>query len=104
MPDASYWLIKILIAVPGAVGLWAGYRAFRRRQRDSSQPRDPTTDKWWRALFVAAVVLVIDVLLILSLSALGAPRWLGEALFVVLAAATLLAFAAAFALGWRGVT
>jgi len=50
------------------------------------------------------VVLVIDVLLILSLSALGAPRWLGEALFVVLAAATLLAFAAAFALGWRGVT
>jgi len=103
LPDPSYWVIKILIAVPGAVGLWAGYRAFRKRQRDSLQPRDPTTDRWWRALFIAAGLLVVDLLLILSLSALGAPHWLGEALFVVLAAATLLAFVAAFALGWRSV-
>jgi len=103
LPDASYWLIKILIAIPGAVALWAGYRAFRRRQRDPSRPRDPTTDKWWHLLFIAAAVLAVDLLLIVSLSALGAPRWLGEALFVALAVATLLAFVAAFALGWRSV-
>ena len=103
MPDSSYWLIKILVAVPGAVGLWAEYRAFRKRQSDSSQPRDPTTDKWWHALFIAAAALLIDLVLIVSLSALGAPRWLGEALFAILAAATLVAFVAAFALGWRRV-
>jgi len=102
VPDSQYWLIKVLIAIPGAIIAWKGYQAFKRRQRDPNAHPDPVTDRWWRIAGYAVAVLVADTLVILAASAAGAPRWLGTVLFVILAGAVIAAFAAALVLGWRG--
>ena len=103
MPDANYWLIKLLIAIPGAIVAWKGFQAFRRRQRDPSAQPDPATDRWWRIAGYTTALLLGDAVVIVVASAAGAPRWLGTVLFVVLAAAVAVAFVAAFMLGWRGI-
>jgi hypothetical protein len=100
--DSQYWLIKVLIAIPGAVVTWKSYQAFRRRRRDPNAPRDPVTDRWWRIAMYAGGAVLADALTIVATSAIGAPRWLGSTLFAILALSVAVAFLAAFALGWRG--
>jgi hypothetical protein len=100
--ESQYLLIKLLIAVPGAIVVWKSYQAFKRRRRDPSAPRDPITDRWWRIAMYAGSAVIADAFTILATSAIGAPRWLGSTLLAILALAVAVAFVAAFALGWRG--
>jgi hypothetical protein len=96
--DPGYWAIKALIALPGAYVIWRGFRSYRQRRRDPSRPQDPTTDRWWRVLFVAGGIAAGCMLAILI-----APKVLVDALFVILAGAILVLFVAAAALGWRTI-
>ena len=75
MSDSQYWLIKLLIAIPGAVVAWKSYQAFKRRQRDPSAARDPVTDRWWRIAMYAGGAVIADAFTIVATSAIGAPRW-----------------------------
>jgi len=102
VPDAQYWVIKVLIGIPGAIVTWKGYQAFRRRQRDPNAQPDPAIDRWWRIAGYAAGVLLVDLAFILAASAAGAPRWIGIVLFIILGWAVAVIFTAAFMLGWRG--
>ena len=96
--DLRYWAIKALIALPGAYVAWRGFRAYRQRRRDPSRPQDPTTDRWWRVVFVAGGVAAGSILAIQI-----APKALINALFAILAGAIIVLFAAAFMLGWRSI-
>ena len=102
MPNAQYWLIKALIAIPGAIITWKSYHAYKRRQRDRNARPDPATDRWWRIAGYVGAVLLVDCVAIIAASAAGAPRWISAGLFVILAAAVLVGFVTAFMLGWRG--
>ncbi len=96
--DRGYWAIKALIAMPGAYVAWRGYRAYRQRRRDPSRPQDPTTDRWWRVVFLAGGIAGGSILALLI-----APKALINALFVILASAIIVLFAAAFMIGWRSI-
>ena len=96
--DLRYWAIKALIALPGAYVAWRGFRAYRQRRRDPSRPQDPTTDRWWRVVFVAGGVAAGSILAIQI-----ARKALINALFAILAGAIIVLFAAAFMLGWRSI-
>jgi len=87
--------------IVGAKTLWKSFSAYRARRRDPSLPQDPTTDRWWRALIGASVVIAADSLLIIGASAANAGREVGLALFILLIPALVLLSIAAFMLGWR---
>ena len=94
----TYWILKVLIAAPGAYVFWRAYRAYRKRRMDPSARRDPITDRWWRIIFVGGATLGISLLAILI-----APKFLLTPLFVILAGGTILAFIGAFMIGWRSI-
>jgi hypothetical protein len=99
--DYRFWLIKIAIAVPGAIVWWQTYQAVKRRRLDPSATPDPVTDRWWRIGFYSLTAVLADLVIILVASAAGAPHWIGILLFTILAGGTLVTFAAAFMLGVR---
>ena len=94
----TYWILKLLIAAPGAYVFWRAYRAYRKRRTDPSVQRDPTTDRWWRIIFIGGATLAGSLLAILI-----APKFLVMPLFVILAGGTILAFIGAFMIGWRSI-
>jgi hypothetical protein len=100
--EATYWTLKVLIAVPGAYVLWRGYRAYRRRQRDRTHLQDPKTDRWWRTLFLSGAAALSSLISILALDALQLlPRPLLYAFLIVMFGGVLLAGVATFMIGWR---
>ena len=97
-------LPKLLLALFGAAVGWKSYQAYRARRRNPALPQEPVTDRWWRRLFLGVTVIAIDSVAMLVLhNTIGMPEWLLWPLFGVLGAAVLLAFAASFMIGWRGV-
>ena len=100
MPEPSYWIVKVLIAVPGAIIVWKSLQAYRRRRTDPTIGPHPAADRWWRVLFLSGAVALTSLLLIFGLDAIGVPRTVLFGLLGVLFAATLAALVAAFAIGW----
>jgi len=87
--------------IVGAQTLWKSFGAYRARRRNPALPQNPITDRWWRILIPAALVIAGDGLLIVVASASGVGRTVGIALFVLLIPFVVAAFVAAFMLGWR---
>jgi hypothetical protein len=87
--------------IVGAKTLWRSLTAYRARRRDQTLPQDRVTDRWWRILIGASLVIAVDSVLILGASAAGLGRNVGLLLFILLAPALVAAFVAAFMLGRR---
>ena len=87
--------------IVGAKALWKSYAAYRSRRRDPTLPQDPITDRWWRILIWAALVIAGDFVLIMAASAASLGRNVSVVLFIVLIPAVAALFVAAFMLGWR---
>ena len=94
---------RIALAAFGAYALWRGYRRYRRGRDNPLAPADPISDRWWRALFMGARVILADLLIGLALrNTIGPlPDPILWPLMAILAAATLTVFVAALVLGWR---
>ena len=95
MAEGLHWLLKGVLALPGALVMWKGYKAYRRRQVDPTAPRNHAQDRWWRIL-VSAGSVALGTLLITMI----VPRQLFYPLFSITIGAVLVTFVACFAIGW----
>ena len=94
--------VKALVAIPGGIVAWKSYQAFKRRQRDPKEPRDATTDRWWRAAGYALAVILACLVIVIIGAGVGASGQIITGLFGIIGIAVVVLFAAACILGWRG--